>query len=964
MKTVGVGLLAALVVAAAGLLLERARFGESDAAAVSRIHDELQQRVDRTVQDLTAMAARLDAQRADIRAAARDSAAATRLFDALDRLVPADQRHVSGISIYSAAGAPVAWAGQVSEVPTPAARRGATVLMTGAPMPRLLRVEPLVDQSRPGSPLEATIVAEEALSSSPTAGTPPGTFMMPTSIVPVTLSVPRGLIARSDAYRFSLASADGAIAVEGVVLPDDLAAARAEWSHATWALVLVVLSITVLLGGGPLVERRRRTQSSAVYLAATGGLVAVVLAAYAMTSQAVTLWLAPAPPHVAIDLIVRALMLALLVWIVLDLIGRRRYARPKPRLIRQTVASELPFAVAYALSGAAAVWILWRYEGELQSIVAGTNLDLLHFSHYSLKLESVAFALGLALLHTTIIWLAAAAAHVPGLVWRVSRKLTSVIAVSSWILGVIIAGWWLASNGDASIPRAPLFLAVGTAGVVAAALSSLRTRMRHASQATRLLWLFLALLVPAVVMYPSVAALTVDEREWAVAARIAPGAASLREDLQIRVRHAIEQIDAALEEGPDNNAGGAASETGDPAFRLWSRTDLAKYRLTSAVELYGADQRLVSRFALNLPEATANRYQADSCEWSEFDEASPFGSNQNVLHYSRDICAGGRVLGAVVVRAMLDYRTLPFLASQSPYLDVFQNDQRPRADTGPVENLEFVVYGWSRAPLFASGTSVWALPDEAFQHMVASRQPVWADIDRNGETYRVYLFNDRSAIYALGYPVTTWFGHLINLVELSTLILAPLYLTLLLMGALFNFLTSRTPSGGRALLREIRSSFYRKLFLYYVAGAVVPVVILAFLTRTYFATELRAGIDEAAAKTATVAQRLVEDYTTLQQRGPGALGAIDDQLMVLVGQAIDHDVSLFDRARLQASSERDLFESQLLSTRTPADVYRTIILDRLPTFVAEERVGDVRYRLAAAPVRAGGREGVDTVPLT
>src|SRR5207249_4501344 len=38
-------------------------------------------------------------------------------------------------------------------------------------------------------------------------------------------------------------------------------------------------------------------------------------------------------------------------------------------------------------------------------------------------------------------------------------------------------------------------------------------------------------------------------------------------------------------------------------------------------------------------------------------------------------------------------------------------------------------------------------------------------------------------------------------------------------------------------------------------------------------------------------------------------------------------------------------------------------LDRMPTFVGDEEVGDVRYRLAAAPVRSGGREGIVTVPL-
>ena len=67
----------------------------------------------------------------------------------------------------------------------------------------------------------------------------------------------------------------------------------------------------------------------------------------------------------------------------------------------------------------------------------------------------------------------------------------------------------------------------------------------------------------------------------------------------------------------------------------------------------------------------------------------------------------------------------------------------------------------------------------------------------------------------------------------------------------------------------MRSSFYRKLFLAFVGAAVVPVVVLALATRTLFRDQFRAGVEEAAVKTATVAQRLVEDYATLQQRGAG-----------------------------------------------------------------------------------------------
>ena len=122
--------------------------------------------------------------------------------------------------------------------------------------------------------------------------------------------------------------------------------------------------------------------------------------------------------------------------------------------------------------------------------------------------------------------------------------------------------------------------------------------------------------------------------------------------------------------------------------------------------------------------------------------------------------------------------------------------------------------------------------------------------------------------------------------------------------------------------------------------------------------------EETAAKTALVAQRLVEDYATLQQPGPNALGSLDDQIMDLVRRAIDEDVNLFARAQLQATSERPLFALGILPTRTPGDVYRSIVLDRSPTFVGEEEVGDVPYLLAAAPVRAGSREGIVTVPVT
>ncbi|HEV2986348.1 MAG TPA: HAMP domain-containing sensor histidine kinase, partial [Vicinamibacterales bacterium] len=497
-------------------------------------------------------------------------------------------------------------------------------------------------------------------------------------------------------------------------------------------------------------------------------------------------------------------------------------------------------------------------------------------------------------------------------------------------------------------------------------LGRLAGRLHRLSQTARLGVFFLALVTPAVAMYPSLYADATDAKERLIVQAYAPEAASQRDDLQRRLQQTVEQIDmlpslAELVLGLNSE-----TPTTDRAYIVWSRTDLARYRLTSAIDLYDADGRLVSPFALHLPEYTTARFRASGCaSWEQpFDHITPFGSSErHVLRTSRGICQNGRLVGSIVVRVMLDYQTLPFISPQSPYLESLHANPQAPPEGVSGRDIEFAVYGWSRAPIFSSGTSVWTLPDAIFQRMVDSRERFWATIDRGGRSFRVYLLTDRGAIYALGYPVITWFGQLINLAELI-LLTGVLYLALLACASVFSAIASGAPVGGRALLREIRSSFYRKLFLMFVAGAIVPVVILAIATRTYFATQLLAGADEAAARTVTTAQRLVEDYAAIQPRGSGALTAVDDQIMGLVARAIDEDANLFERARLQATSARDIFASQLLTTRTPAAVYRSILLDRLPTFVGDDAFGAFSYRLAAAPVRAGGRDGIVTVPLT
>jgi two-component system nitrogen regulation sensor histidine kinase NtrY len=92
---------------------------------------------------------------------------------------------------------------------------------------------------------------------------------------------------------------------------------------------------------------------------------------------------------------------------------------------------------------------------------------------------------------------------------------------------------------------------------------------------------------------------------------------------------------------------------------------------------------------------------------------------------------------------------------------------------------------------------------------------------------------------------------------------------------------------------------------------------------------------------------------------------LDDNLMVLVSRLIDQDVNIFDGPQLVATSERDLFASDLLPTRIPADVYRALQLRNEESTVTHERVGTLEEYLVAATPLSVRRPGVMlTVPLT
>ncbi len=985
-----IGLAAVGITTVAGLGIEFGRFGLTDAAALARVEADVRSRIDEMVGSLRTQANRVSAEVELIGAAGSERDALRALFGVVDVATVTDAASDLAITVYGVSSVAVAWAGRPTELPVERLSGPESVFIAPGPSGlQLVYVRPVfmvpdAEGSGDDAVRIASIAAERPLSSHPTGESPGDVdYVIDTSLVPATLRARfEGAGDRPEEGRFLISAPDGQALLEVQVSSADLNAARQRWRGGLLSLILALLALTVLAAVPLLIASRARARSPRPYVRISLALGCVVVGATALAwlsdpagwwpqgLDRVTYTSARVRPIIrsSFDLLLLAAMGASLVAFGLNGLERLRLARREDRWspaqgLARFLASQLAAggALALLLVGATAV---------IAFAIDSSTIHLLHLSLHPWDPARLALMTGLVTLYAMTLGAGVGLCLAASGRWRIPRRRLAwqLAVVGSWSIPLVVTvgfshllGWNLATTG--------LLLSGGACVAVAATSQRLATSYRHASQAPRLLVGFLVLLVPALLLYPTLLHLAEGSKQRLVETQFAPQAARHSANVQASLYRTLAQIDVVpgltdlVSSLSQSVAGPSPTEA---AFLIWRGTDLARFRLTSAIELYADDGTLVNRFSMNFPqvEPTDLPPQTTSCAWNVMAEASPFGSEERRLfHAERTVCTeSGEGVGTLMIHVLLDYGTLPFISSKSPYFELFQTDARSFDESAPGRDVELVTYGWGRRPSYASGAGTWPLGNALFERLAASREPFWARVTRDGIDYHVYFSNDRAGIYALGYPVTGPFEQLVHLAEIATLAAIP-YLLLLTLNSFLGVVVGHDTRSGRGLLREIRANFSRRLFLAFVAASVVPLLILAVVMRGYFANRLRVDVEAEAGQTAAVAQRVIEEALVLQQSDSDSSAVVTDDALVWIGKVIGQDVNIFEGPRLIATSERDLFASGLLPTRTPHQVFRAIVLERQTRFVGEDTIGDVRYMLAAAPVRFGAREAILTVPL-
>ena len=975
------------LVAGIGWLSESIRFGGSDDEAFARVERYVRDRFADISVTLRHTAVALATHPMVPDGLAGDRAGLARLFDLTRASIPVIAPDLA-VTIYDATATARAWTGRPSEIPRDRILGASTFFIAPGPLGlRLVYVEPiLVDAPVPPggavSPRRVGSVSTELVLSSAT-GLAEGIGRSPieSPLAPLALRPTyEGAGSQTGPRVFTLDTPDGELILEAEVADADLEAARSNWRRTVRDLILAIIALVLVLTTLPELARapRRANQNEvlrATAVASCGLLVACALLWTAGTPGPVRAALFSADVYTSVRMpaLLRSpsdvLLLGLLFTVVAATAAR---LVDVARLVwrRRTGRADRSGAVtAHMVAGTMLALVLAAYEVLLADTVTGSLVDVLHPSLNPWDSSRLGLLLGLLLAAAAAVWIGVLILVATRARWtRYQRRASSLGTIGVWLApGLLLAATPL-------VPAAPYVTLLAGCVAIALVVPRLRPRFRHASETARISTIFVFLIVPVLLAYPSMAYQGLAAKRRVVEEQYAPQAARQPDALLARLSDAQQQIDALIERSPLVASAPPVVDgrpNTDSAFLIWRETDLARLRLTSAIELYGPDRSLASRFALNFPEyaGAAEPFAGTDCGWDVFGEVSPFGSQERrLLHAERAICGPApegaatppAITGAIVIHLPLDYQALPFIASQNPYVDVLRSAPAP-SRTGRIgADVDVAIYGWGLSPIFTSGAGAWTIDEVVFDRIYASRDPFWTTLASGGRASDVYIMNNRGGIYALGYLVFTPLDHLLCVAEIVAVVGLAFLLWIVALTLAGPFARGHYHFG-RELARELRSSFYRRLFLAFVAVAVIPVLVLALIIRNYSSAQLRSDAEAGAARTAVVAQRVIEE---LRQAAEAPTAVINDDLLVFVSQVIDQDVNIFEGSQLVATSERDLFASGLLPTRTPDAVYNAIALAHAPSFVTEDAIGQQEYLVAAAPIRSAGADAILTVPLT
>lgn len=394
-------------------------------------------------------------------------------------------------------------------------------------------------------------------------------------------------------------------------------------------------------------------------------------------------------------------------------------------------------------------------------------------------------------------------------------------------------------------------------------------------------------------------------------------------------------------------------------FKLWTETSFPVYGINSGIEFYDEDLRILDKFSYGIkpypffdlfkntdPDLYANKWlvEEENAYESEKEKRILLGIKHLTSSASHFI---------IVVYAELAYDNLPFNTAKNPYDELLLSSIKASGEDEQYwTGLNFTI--------FHDDDIVYSNITPPLPYSPRLAEKGWQKLEIENSKFQALYFTNSNLLFAIAYPsesIATYASKWIEIMLFDSLLVSIIYL-------LFHLVTIsaaiRSPH-----LEFIINTFARKIFVYLLLIAIIPLFLLFFFLRSYIINERIsqsriAAIDQLQSSNLLIIDFIHFNSENSQNKNP----TLNDEIINWVSQTINNDINIYKSFIIEASSRRDLLDTGLLPIVLNGKTYYDLYYGKRPYTIANERIGNLKYQYLASSLKILNQpERIITIPL-
>ena len=390
----------------------------------------------------------------------------------------------------------------------------------------------------------------------------------------------------------------------------------------------------------------------------------------------------------------------------------------------------------------------------------------------------------------------------------------------------------------------------------------------------------------------------------------------------------------------------------DPTSLLWKRTLAAKFNWYSELEILDDQGTNLARFSLNVPKVfRVNTSQTPVLDWTVSRLSIPFmGKEKDFLVGYKDWESEGALLGRTVFYLSLDYDLLPFLYSANPYFELLRVNALPSLNQF---DFRMAVFDLSGRILFNPHKIATGLSPALMSALAPGERGLWTTFIDKGRAYHLFAFRSGNRIFTLFSPRKSVVQKAVDFFKLVFL-----YAAIFLLPAALIYLV-----WARKRVQHPLWSFANRVYISFVAVALVPFFLFTFFSRSFFTRIFTQQFVEKAEIHANLARSVMDDYIYFQQQEKADVRTPPEDLMLWISTTIGNDVNLYEEGRLVSSSRTEFFDQGLFPELLSGEIYYKIQFENNPYYAEKRSIGAFTLQTLTVPYSSLGRRLMISLPF-